>query len=86
VLTVEYVPKAVSIKVARKLLVYSESQGFEPNRRNKAQNNNKMQTESAHISSFIKIRSVGAELFQADGRTDGHDKANSRFLQFCERA
>jgi hypothetical protein len=30
---------------------------------------------------------VGAELFRADGRTDRHDEANSRFfLQFCERA
>jgi len=40
----------------------------------------------------MKIRPVGAELFQAggqtngpNGRTDGHDKANSRCLQFCER-
>ena len=30
----------------------------------------------------MKIRPVGAELFHADG----HDKAYSRFLQFCERA
>jgi hypothetical protein len=22
---------------------------------------------------------------QTDGRTDGHDESNSRFLQFCER-
>jgi len=43
---------------------------------------------------FTKIRPVVAELFDADGRTDGrkdgrtnrHDEANSRFLQFCERA
>ena len=35
----------------------------------------------------MKIRPVGAELFHADGRTDGHDEANSRFSQnFCERA
>ena len=33
----------------------------------------------------MKIRSVGAELFHADGRTDRHDEANSRFPQFCER-
>jgi hypothetical protein len=36
------------------------------------------------------IRPVGAELFHADGRTDGrtarHDEANSRFSQLCERA
>jgi hypothetical protein len=37
-------------------------------------------------SSFIKIRPQGAELFHADGRTDGHDEANSRFSQFCEDA
>ena len=32
---------------------------------------------------------MGAELFHAEGRTheltDGHDKANSRFSQFCEK-
>jgi len=27
----------------------------------------------------------GAELFHADGRTDRHDKTNSRFPQICER-
>ena len=42
--------------------------------------------EKAQISSFIKIRPVGAELFHADGRRDKHDEANSRFSQFCERA
>jgi hypothetical protein len=30
----------------------------------------------------MKIRPVGAELFYADGRTDGHDDANSRFTKF----
>ena len=25
-------------------------------------------------------------MFHADTQTDGHDKANSRFPQFCERA
>jgi hypothetical protein len=34
----------------------------------------------------MKIRSVGAELLHADGRTDRYDEANSRFSQFCERA
>ena len=38
------------------------------------------------ISNFMKIRPVGAELFQADGRTDRHDEADSRFTQFCECA
>jgi len=34
----------------------------------------------------MKIRPVGAEVFHADGQTERHDKANSRFSQFCERA
>jgi hypothetical protein len=34
------------------------------------------------ISSFVKIRPVGAELFHVDR----HDEANSGFSQFCERA
>jgi hypothetical protein len=32
----------------------------------------------------MKIYPVGAELFHADGRTDRHDKANSRFSQIGE--
>jgi len=42
--------------------------------------------EKTQISNFIKIRPVGALLFHADGRTDRHDEADSRFTQFCERA
>jgi hypothetical protein len=38
--------------------------------------------KKAQISSFIKISSMGAELFHADG----HDEANSGFSQFCEHA
>ena len=34
----------------------------------------------------MNIRPVSAELFRADGRTDGHDEANSRFSQCFERA
>jgi len=34
----------------------------------------------------MKILPVGAELFHVDRRTDGHDEANRRFSQFCERA
>jgi hypothetical protein len=30
----------------------------------------------------MKIRPVGAELFHADGRTDRHEEAKSRFSQF----
>jgi len=38
----------------------------------------------------MKIRPVEAELFFADGRTEGrtniHGEGNSRVAQFCERA
>ena len=36
----------------------------------------------------MKIRSLEAELFHADERTDSdrHDEANSRFSEFFERA
>ena len=34
----------------------------------------------------MKILPVGAEMFHADGQTDRHDEANSRFSQFCESA
>jgi len=44
---------------------------------------------NAQISNFTKIHAVGAELFlanrQADGRTDRHHEANSRFSHFCKR-
>jgi len=30
----------------------------------------------------MKIRPVGAEMFHADGQTDRHDEANSRFGNF----
>jgi len=32
----------------------------------------------------MKIHPVGAEIFHADGWTDGHDKAKSCFSQFCK--
>jgi len=34
----------------------------------------------------MKIRSVGAELFRSERRTDRHDETNSRFSQFCKSA
>jgi hypothetical protein len=37
-------------------------------------------------SNFMKIRPVGAQLLHADGRTDRHDEANSRFAPFYERS
>jgi len=41
-------------------------------------------SKNAYISNFMKIRRVGFELLHADGQTDIHDLANSRFSQFCE--
>jgi hypothetical protein len=35
------------------------------------------------MSNFMKICPLGAELFHR--LTDGHDKSNSRFSQYCER-
>jgi hypothetical protein len=47
-------------------------------------------SKNPQISSFVKIRPVGAELFLAEGRidiwTDRHDEDNSSFSQFYERA
>ena len=44
----------------------------------------------SQLRKIMKIRSVGAELFNADGqtdrRTDIHDVANRRFLELCESA
>jgi hypothetical protein len=34
----------------------------------------------------MDIRPVGAELFHAEGQTDIHDEANSRFSQFRQGA
>jgi hypothetical protein len=42
--------------------------------------------KNAHISNFMKILQVGAQLFHVDSRTDSYDEANNRFSQFCERA
>ena len=38
------------------------------------------------ISEFIKTGSVGAEKDRQTDRYNKHDKADSRFSQFCERA
>ena len=44
-------------------------------------------SKNANISNFMKIRSVSAELFHPDGRTDGrtneHDEASSRLRNFA---
>jgi len=42
-------------------------------------------SKNTPISTLMKIRLMGAELFHADGRKDRHDEANSLFSQFCER-
>jgi len=34
----------------------------------------------------MKSRTVEAQVFYVDGQRDKHDKANSRFSQFCGRA
>ena len=38
-------------------------------------------SKNNQILNFMKIHHVGAELFHADRRTDGHDEAKSRFTQ-----
>ena len=39
-------------------------------------------SKNIRIHKFMNIRPVGVELFHAEGRTDRHDKAHSRFSQF----
>jgi len=46
-------------------------------------------SRTTRTSNFMKIPPVGVELTdrtQIGRQTDRHDEANSRFLQFCERA
>ena len=43
-------------------------------------------SKNTHVSTFMKVLPVAAELFHADGQTDKHDEANSRLSLFCERA
>jgi hypothetical protein len=43
-------------------------------------------SKKTQIENFMKIRSVGAELFHVDRRTDRNDKAYSGFSQFFECA
>jgi hypothetical protein len=38
-------------------------------------------SKNAQISTFIKILLLVAQLFHADGRTGGHNEANSRFFR-----
>jgi hypothetical protein len=42
-------------------------------------------SENAHISNFMKIRSVGAELFYADRRLD-NTNLTVTLSQYCEHA
>jgi hypothetical protein len=42
-------------------------------------------SKNTQMLSFMKIRPEGDDLLRADRPTDGHDEANSRFSQFCER-
>jgi hypothetical protein len=41
-------------------------------------------SKNTPIIYFMKIRPVGAELFDADGQTARYDEANSCFSQFCD--
>jgi hypothetical protein len=43
-------------------------------------------SKNPQISNFMKIRQMGAELFHANGQTDGHDESDSRFPEFCQSA
>jgi hypothetical protein len=43
-------------------------------------------SKNTQTSNFMKIRSVGAELFHAYRQTDGQDKAKSRVVKFFKRA
>jgi hypothetical protein len=38
-------------------------------------------SRDTQISNLMKIRPVTAEMFQAHGRTGGHDEASSHFFQ-----
>ena len=40
--------------------------------------------KDTRIRNFLNIHSVGAACGQTDRRTDGHDKTNSHFSQFCK--
>ena len=41
-------------------------------------------SKDPQISNFTNIRPMGTKLFHADGWTSKHDKAKTRFLQFCQ--
>ena len=41
-------------------------------------------SKNTPVSNFMKIFPVGAKFFHADGQTDIHNAAHSRFSQYCE--
>jgi len=41
-------------------------------------------SKNTEVSKFMKIHTFWVDLFRANGTTDRHDEANSRFSQFCE--
>lgn len=43
-------------------------------------------SKNAQISTFIKMLLLVAELFHADGRTGGHDEANTRLFRNFAKA
>jgi hypothetical protein len=42
--------------------------------------------ENAQKSKFLKIHSLGVDIFHAERQTDGHEEVNSRLSPFFERA
>jgi hypothetical protein len=43
-------------------------------------------SKNNHVKTSMKIPTLIAGFFYADGQTDTHDEANIRFSQFCEGA
>jgi hypothetical protein len=43
-------------------------------------------SQNTQILNFVKVLSVGIDLFHANGRTERHDEANRRLSQFYESA
>jgi hypothetical protein len=46
----------------------------------------KLEFSGQIFEKYSQVRFLEIELFHADGRTDRHDEASSRFSQFCEKA
>ena len=42
-------------------------------------------SKNIQILNFMKTHPLGAELLHVERRAEGHDEANGRFSQFCEK-